>query len=247
MFLGKNLWGADEKNWSFSRQHGEITKNKIIIVFTVIPFSITWCSQGAYCIQLSASCASTDSAVSPSVHSTCRNTVHDSDLICDVLVYDIFTMPLCVFMWVCELINTIPSDSQFQVTQPVVHSRDQRNQELQGCAPTDFFHVFPCKNVTNGLAFVCRQVLFIQSQEEYLCMAWGLYCTMWIYPAKLGAGRFLVSIQYPQGKHLLSSLPSSAELLHRARLQSEFLPGDLTIHQASCTYQVTKMMKQCNL
>lgn len=161
-------------------------------------------------------------------------------------VWHFYHVILCVYVSVW--INTIPSDSQFQVTQPVAPITGQRNQELQGCALTDFFfHVFPCKNLTNGLPFVCRHILFIQSQEDYLCMAWGLYCTTWIYPAKLGAGRFLVSIQYVWGKHLLSSLPSSAEPINRTRQKSDFLLGDITIHQVSFINQITKMMKQCNL
>lgn len=215
-------------------------------MFIIIPFTIIRCSQGAYCTQLSASGASVNSAASPSFHNTFRKKVHDSDLIFQCMFQ---CMTFCVCMSVCELINTTPSDSQFQVTQPVVPSTGQRNQELQGCAPTDFFHVFPCKNVTNGLPFVCRHVLFIQSQEEYLCMAWGLYCTMWIYPAKLGAGRFLVSkLSLVCSGEAFAWNPSQfCRTNTQDKAAIRLLLRDITIHQVSFINQVTKVMKQCNL
>ena len=74
------------------------------------------------------------------------------------------------------------------------------------------------KNITNGILFVCRHVLFIQSQQEYLCMAWT--CTVPCgHILQLGAGGFSVSMEYLQGTYLHSCLPSSSELIHRTRKQ----------------------------
>lgn len=53
-------------------------------------------------------------------------------------------------------------------------------------------------------------------------------------------GGVAVSIQYLQAMYLHSSLPSSAELIHRTRKQSGFLLGDVTIHHVSCINQVAK-------
>lgn len=52
------------------------------------------------------------------------------------------------------------------------------------------------------------------------------------------------SIQYLQGKHLHASLPSSSELVHRTRKQSDLF---CRWYQVSFINQVTKTIKQCNL
>lgn len=118
---------------------------------------------------------------------------------------------------------------------------------LRGCALSKFKTLcfFPCKHVTNGVLFVWRHVYPEPARVSLHRM--GLFCTMWTYPAKLGAGGFSVSVQYIQGTHLHSCLPSCAELIHRTRKQSDFLLGDITIHQVSFIIQATKMMKWYNL
>lgn len=106
-----------------------------------------------------------------------------------------------------------------------------------------FFSCFSLQKRNKWFA-ICMQAHFVHSEPRGLSLhGMGLVLYHVDLSCKIDAGRFLVSIQYVQGKHLLSSFPRSTELLHRTRQQSDFLVGDTTIHQVSFINQDTKMMK----